>query len=715
MAAPEREHGIDDCAEDASLEIVHRKVSLLDPLSLSLIQDPVKGLRCDHIEAFDRQVYIQYHQHLEKRPFVPRRRLWICPHCDKVAWPKDLQPAEAFRELLVAARSSPGVWNAIVRVDGSFALADDPVVAPGSAGSQRPRCEQLGAGDEGRSGTVLTTDFAKDQSTQAPAAVQRMLACNGIADAAADNDKAHSPLAQVIEVEEGSDTECPHATVKNGGLASSTSPSLVAAKATGVKRKKPDRDGCTAGTYFGGGLLSRVQGHGDVRSTDTAQRSTGCDGCSGNTSATPPGPQGISRVTVIVPTTRRCCGAATVAVAREGTSSFSATKAENVSTTVPEKVLEAVAVSPFASTVPCASTSACTVTCDHAASSSASASFADGNCKKRPRSSPFVSQFPKWRCFSRPFRSEKARASRVDGSGGCVLGVAGDGYDALIARTVVEGSILSVSEGSAFNDEALPAQRPLEVSKSSSGLHMLMTSPSPAGSLPSRTEHLMEPAPTPVGQAFTFEVTSPTTLPLPSSKVRNASAAPALADPPAAANESMCNACGGLRRSQNGSDVGGRGVGGTIKLWLQSRPTRCSCVSVTEDEALEVQATTGVGAATASEGATPAEDEALEVQATTGVGAATASEGATPAEETAAVVAGPAVAAPSLSAAAAATAAWACGTRGKSEISSGSGGANAESVTVEHGKRGAAKNAFRTTSRGGASRGTRGRKAIGRI
>eukprot|EP00927_Polykrikos_kofoidii_P057070 TRINITY_DN5117_c0_g1_i4.p1 TRINITY_DN5117_c0_g1~~TRINITY_DN5117_c0_g1_i4.p1 ORF type:complete len:584 (+),score=102.86 TRINITY_DN5117_c0_g1_i4:120-1754(+) len=544
MAAPEREHGIDDCAEDASLEIVHRKVSLLDPLSLSLIQDPVKGLRCDHIEAFDRQVYIQYHQHLEKRPFVPRRRLWICPHCDKVAWPKDLQPAEAFRELLVAARSSPGVWNAIVRVDGSFALADDPVVAPGSAGSQRPRCEQLGAGDEGRSGTVLTTDFAKDQSTQAPAAVQRMLACNGIADAAADNDKAHSPLAQVIEVEEGSDTECPHATVKNGGLASSTSPSLVAAKATGVKRKKPDRDGCTAGTYFGGGLLSRVQGHGDVRSTDTAQRSTGCDGCSGNTSATPPGPQGE---------------------------------------------LQPV------------------------------------------------------------FRARK-------------------GQD---------------QPGNALE----------------------------------------------------------------------------------AANESMCNACGGLRRSQNGSDVGGRGVGGTIKLWLQSRPTRCSCVSVTEDEALEVQATTGVGAATASEGATPAEDEALEVQATTGVGAATASEGATPAEdealevqattgvgaatasegatpaedeglevqaitsvaaatasegatpaeETAAVVAGPAVAAPSLSAAAAATAAWACGTRGKSEISSGSGGANAESVTVEHGKRGAAKNAFRTTSRGGASRGTRGRKAIGRI
>ena len=46
IAAP---MAIDD---DASPEIVCSTVSLLDPLSMALMKDPVRGIHCNHLEAF---------------------------------------------------------------------------------------------------------------------------------------------------------------------------------------------------------------------------------------------------------------------------------------------------------------------------------------------------------------------------------------------------------------------------------------------------------------------------------------------------------------------------------------------------------------------------------------------------------------------------------------------------------------------------------------
>merc|ERR1719359_1937491 len=97
-----------------------------------MMKDPVRGRNCEHIEAFDRGSYMEYNSQLATRPFVSRQKVWRCPHCKSVAWPKDLVSAEALAQVLPAALTTlseegqPLYEHAVLGVDGRLCLPSAP-------------------------------------------------------------------------------------------------------------------------------------------------------------------------------------------------------------------------------------------------------------------------------------------------------------------------------------------------------------------------------------------------------------------------------------------------------------------------------------------------------------------------------------------------------------------------------------------------------------
>lgn len=61
---------------DEELEIEALTVSCYDPFTKKLIQIPVKGEKCVHINCFDLKTYLTFE-------WSSLERLWLCPLCKK--------------------------------------------------------------------------------------------------------------------------------------------------------------------------------------------------------------------------------------------------------------------------------------------------------------------------------------------------------------------------------------------------------------------------------------------------------------------------------------------------------------------------------------------------------------------------------------------------------------------------------------------------------
>lgn len=93
-------------SEDGDMTVVERRVSLKDPVSLQLMECPVRGPNCDHLEAFDRRSYLDFNEMMERDKWCKLTRRWLCPWCQVPARGKDLVEAPEFKQVLDEMRQA---------------------------------------------------------------------------------------------------------------------------------------------------------------------------------------------------------------------------------------------------------------------------------------------------------------------------------------------------------------------------------------------------------------------------------------------------------------------------------------------------------------------------------------------------------------------------------------------------------------------------------
>lgn len=109
--------------EDSEAVFVSRCISLVDPVSLRRMRSPVRGRQCDHIQAFDRQAYIEFNKLMERDKWCKLSRRWKCPICNNHVARTDLVSAPNVRTLLEQAElEDMDVVHALLLPDGTLAL-----------------------------------------------------------------------------------------------------------------------------------------------------------------------------------------------------------------------------------------------------------------------------------------------------------------------------------------------------------------------------------------------------------------------------------------------------------------------------------------------------------------------------------------------------------------------------------------------------------------
>jgi len=114
--------------------LVSRGISLLDPVSLMRMKSPVRGRRCEHIEAFDRRSYLEFNALMEKDRWSKLSKRWKCPFCSAHIGRDDLVEASDMKALLLQAElEDSDASHAIVLPDGSLALPPPGASRPSTA------------------------------------------------------------------------------------------------------------------------------------------------------------------------------------------------------------------------------------------------------------------------------------------------------------------------------------------------------------------------------------------------------------------------------------------------------------------------------------------------------------------------------------------------------------------------------------------------------
>lgn len=110
--------------DDESIAVEKVEVSLLDPLTMVAIKDPVRGLKCAHLQCFDFQTFIT----LQREARIAK---WACPVCNDALTLSDLRMDAWFQTIIkeheqFQIASPPGYrYNkAEVYLSGLFQLID---------------------------------------------------------------------------------------------------------------------------------------------------------------------------------------------------------------------------------------------------------------------------------------------------------------------------------------------------------------------------------------------------------------------------------------------------------------------------------------------------------------------------------------------------------------------------------------------------------------
>lgn len=109
--------------DDGTGEIteVARSVSVIDPVSLAMIETPVRGKQCRHLEVFDKATYIEFNE-MKAKMCSRLSKLWNCPVCGAIAKPDHLVVVPAFVEVLSTIQGNEDISQVDVMPDGRLAV-----------------------------------------------------------------------------------------------------------------------------------------------------------------------------------------------------------------------------------------------------------------------------------------------------------------------------------------------------------------------------------------------------------------------------------------------------------------------------------------------------------------------------------------------------------------------------------------------------------------
>ena len=128
-------------------EIAPTNLSLLDPVGKVLIETPVLGKGCRHVQCFDLGVFVSMNAY-------PSARRWACPACERFTAPGDLRVSELFLKLLEEykkdAQGNEAKGANQVKLEagqGTWALTG------GKVNSKKRKARSMGGDVEGRGGS----------------------------------------------------------------------------------------------------------------------------------------------------------------------------------------------------------------------------------------------------------------------------------------------------------------------------------------------------------------------------------------------------------------------------------------------------------------------------------------------------------------------------------------------------------------------------------
>lgn len=203
LIAPEE---VDPVQEDVSgqeegdevvMKAVTRSVSLNDPFTLRLIESPVRGRDCDHVQAFDRSAFLDFNELMERNRWCKLTKKWKCPFCGRhIRSANDLVQATDLQEMLDEVKlTQSDVTYAVLHPDGHLSLPS----------SSQPNLSQ----------PVAAVDTSSDEEPSQPQVCE-------------------SPAGNSSQA----DTETPPTARQDAAVSVRRSPKKVARKATSKKEKK---------------------------------------------------------------------------------------------------------------------------------------------------------------------------------------------------------------------------------------------------------------------------------------------------------------------------------------------------------------------------------------------------------------------------------------------------------------------------------------------
>lgn len=138
---------------DLVMKAVTRSVSLNDPFTLRLIESPVRGRDCDHVQAFDRSAFLDFNELMERNRWCKLTKKWKCPFCGKhIRSANDLVQASDIQEMLDEVKLTQSDVNyAVLHPDGQLSLPSssqpnisEPVAAVDTSSDEEPSQPQVG-------------------------------------------------------------------------------------------------------------------------------------------------------------------------------------------------------------------------------------------------------------------------------------------------------------------------------------------------------------------------------------------------------------------------------------------------------------------------------------------------------------------------------------------------------------------------------------------
>ncbi|CAK9006680.1 E3 SUMO-protein ligase pli1 (E3 SUMO-protein transferase plil) [Durusdinium trenchii] len=116
---------------DLVMKAVMRSISLTDPFTLQLIESPVRGRDCEHVEAFDKRSFLDFNDLMEQNRWCRLTKRWKCPFCDRHIRTKDLVTAADVQEVLDEAKlTHSDATFAVLHPDGRLSLPSSKSLQP---------------------------------------------------------------------------------------------------------------------------------------------------------------------------------------------------------------------------------------------------------------------------------------------------------------------------------------------------------------------------------------------------------------------------------------------------------------------------------------------------------------------------------------------------------------------------------------------------------